>query len=59
MKHTSKEIINALQVIHEECKFHNECSECPFYTGNRCKFVVDEEPMDWNLNKNNWKAFED
>lgn len=57
MKHTPKEIINALQVIQEECESHTEnCSDCPFCNGHICK-VVDEEPTGWNLNINDWKAF--
>lgn len=60
MKHTPKEIINALQVIQDECESHTEgCSECPLYTGGECKIVVKEEPTGWNLNINDWKAFVD
>ena len=57
MKRTPEEIINALQVIHDECESHTECcSDCPFCNGDICK-LVDEEPTGWHLNKNNWKAF--
>ena len=60
MKHTPEEIINALQVIQEECRSYTaDCSDCPFHTGNECKFVAEEEPMDWRFNKTDWKAFED
>ena len=60
MKHTPEEIINALQVIHDECEAYTAgCSECPFYAGSGCKFANDEEPVDWSLNKKDWKAFVD
>lgn len=58
MKHTSEEIIKALQVIQDECNTYNaDCEECPFYTGDECKFTDYEEPKYWRLNQIDWKAF--
>ena len=58
MKHTSKEITNALQVIQDECNaYYPCCAECPFCTGDECKFGTDGEPVYWRVNKIDWKAF--
>ena len=60
MKHTPEEIINALQVIHDECEAYNaDCFGCPFIADTECKFTVGEEPKDWRFNKISWTAFED
>lgn len=58
MKHTPEEIINALQIIQDECEAYNaDCLECPFYMVDKCKFAVDEEPIHWHFNRIDWKAF--
>ena len=60
MKHTPNEIVNALQVIHDECEAYNaNCLDCPFYMDDECKLTDYEEPMHWRLNKIGWKAFVD
>lgn len=63
MKHTKEEILNALQIIKDECKCipRGACRICPFsHNGSECtiqKFV----PEDWQIKMekdSEWKAFE-
>ena len=63
MKHTKKEIINALNVIKEECR-DNLCVRCPFYDKTlndvpRCR-IRSDAPMVWNITDEDpetWRAF--
>lgn len=49
MKHTTEEVLQALQVIKDECdEQQNLCTDCPFYINYTCK-IVTNEPHDWNL----------
>ena len=53
---TSK-IIDALQVIKNECKAHSRCSYCPFYTDDTCRIKY-VDPEKWQLESNYiWRAF--
>ena len=63
MKHTKEEIINALNVIKEECK-GNFCVSCPFYDKTltdvpKC-MIRSDAPMVWDLVDEEpkiWRAF--
>ena len=60
MKHTKQEILNALQIIKDECTCA-ECYNCPFrYNGEECA-IKDYPPVDWQIKKEKesvWRAFE-
>lgn len=62
MKHTKEEILNALQIIKDECEGTN-CKDCPFCgCAYVCMFKTDEIPEDWRIkNKEDsvWRAFEE
>lgn len=61
MKHTKDEIINALNVIQEECKANPVCATCPFWLpdkGNGCQIKDDVET--WEISSPRpemWRAF--
>lgn len=65
MKHTKEEIINALKVIKEECRSHEECKKCPFCddsieTPTICMLDRRYAPGEWELNDikpETWRAF--
>ena len=60
MKHTKKEILDALKVIKEECAFADDCPLCPFRRGEGCA-ILGGNPEDWTLAKEEpeaWRAFE-
>lgn len=61
MKHTKEEILNALQIIKDECT-STECQKCPFgYNGGGCA-IQDYPPADWQIKKEKesvWRAFEE
>ena len=51
------DIVNALKIIKEECAAHSICSDCPFYSSDRCniKYV---DPEYWELSSSYiWRAF--
>lgn len=63
MKHTKKEIINALKVIQEECLSAPRCIDCPFYnhhnTVEACRLLV-KRPSMLQINETEpetWRAF--
>lgn len=41
------DIIAALKIIKNECAAHSICSDCPFYSSERCNIKVD--PEYWEL----------
>jgi len=64
MKHTKEEILNALQIIKDECD-GVDCEECPFgcgIHGKECGLRA-ELPDEWCIKKINkepvWRAFEE
>lgn len=65
MKHTKEEILNALQIIKDECT-DVACKECPFGVLNKnsygCIFKTDEMPEEWRIKREKesvWRAFEE
>ncbi len=64
MKHTKEEILNALQIIKDECKENGICRMCPFgdngiQHGTYCR-LKQSNPADWIIQeeKNLWRALE-
>lgn len=58
MKHSEKEIIDALNVIKNVCNEYECHADCPFNDGYNC--VINElEPYNWNIVdvKPTFKAF--
>lgn len=51
MKHTRKEIINALKIIQDECQNAGNCKYCPFREfvgiGDDC-YLKRHYPHDWS-----------
>lgn len=46
-----KELIEALKVIKEECKKHEEtCTDCPMYKNGQGCLVRYQEPEYWAIN---------
>lgn len=65
MKHTKEEILNALQIIQDECTDVG-CEECPFGFHNKntygCMLKTDELPEEWRIKREKesvWRAFEE
>lgn len=51
------EIIKALKVIKDECSKHSNCSNCAFYSNDRCNIKYCD-PEYWELeSKYIWRAF--
>lgn len=51
------EIIKALQIIKTECSEHHNCSDCCFYSDDRCNIKYCD-PEKWELeSKYIWRAF--
>ena len=51
------ELIKALQVIKAECAKHSNCSNCSFYSSDRCNIKY-TDPEYWELeSKYIWRAF--
>lgn len=52
-----KKLIEALHVIQEECKKHEEegCTECPLFGNCVCR-VKNLDPCNWKINDNVQKA---
>lgn len=61
MKHTKEEILNALQIIKDECNCR-VCRMCPFsHNGSECT-IQNFVPEDWQIKMekdSEWKAFEE
>ena len=64
MKHTKEEILNALQIINDECKVNGICGMCPFgddviQHGTYCR-LKRSNPADWIIQeeKTVWRALE-
>ena len=61
MKHTQEEIINALQVIKDEC-VGKPCIYCPF-SGNDSEWcnISEDLPKNWEIKpiESVWKAFKE
>lgn len=62
MKRTKEEILNALQIIKDECKnvTDGNCRHCPFGTDNGDCLIQDFTPADWPIVKETeplWRAF--
>lgn len=49
-----KKLIEALHVIQDECREHEECKNCPLYEyGAGCKIKEKYRyPYDWKINDN-------
>ena len=65
MKHTKEEILNALQIIKDECT-DVSCNDCPFGVRIKnsygCMFNTDEAPEYWRIKSEKeplWRAFEE
>lgn len=66
MKHTKEEILNALQIIKDECTDTADCYGCPFGVLVKntygCMLKMDENPEDWRIKNEKesvWRAFEE
>jgi hypothetical protein len=64
MKHTKEEILNALQIIKDECTDTAGCHVCPFArrAGSMysCMFKADDTPEEWRIKREKesmWRAF--
>lgn len=59
MKHTEKEILDALHIIKDECSEHDSCGEtCPFSIGTSC-LMLKKTPNNWTINDDSvstWKG---
>lgn len=49
MKELQIKILNAIQVIQDECNKYPDCKGCPFEIGGECKICV--SPCDWDVVK--------
>lgn len=65
MKHTKEEILNALQIIKDECE-DTDCCDCPFGFKDgipyRCMLKTDAIPEEWRIKNEKdsvWRAFEE
>lgn len=60
MKHSRRDILNAVEVIKSECGEHEtECYECPFSIEGTC-IINSVTPEAWELSgidNTTWKAF--
>lgn len=64
MKHTKEEILNALQIIKDEC-YGTRCYQCPFGDTEvntpqiKCR-ITRNSPNDWKIaeREEKWKALE-
>lgn len=59
---SSADILDALNVLKEVCKNHNDCTDCPLRYeehSNVCFLQANSEtPSEWELNNvDNWRAF--
>lgn len=50
-----KKLIEALHVIQDECKKHDDCECCPLYVNLVCG-VNDLDPDNWKINDEAQKA---
>lgn len=51
------EIIDALRIIRNECSKHSNCSDCAFYSNDRCNIKY-TDPEFWELESTYiWRAF--
>ena len=51
------EIIDALKVIRSECAKHTNCTDCCFYSSDKCNIKY-TDPEFWELeSKYIWRAF--
>ena len=53
-----KKLIEALHVIQEDCKKHNDrCGNCPLFRENGCCCsVTNEKPYEWKINDEVYRA---
>ena len=65
MKHTKEEILNALQIIKDECT-DVDCAKCPLGVRVKnsygCMLKMDENPDAWRIKNEKdsvWRAFEE
>jgi hypothetical protein len=61
MKHTKEEILNALQIIKDECA-GADCQTCPFRIVNNECAIGSDPPAYWQIKKekgSEWRAFEE
>lgn len=61
MKHTKKEIMDALQIIKDECT-GTRCMDCPFYKDGKDDCTIHSaDPMNWSIKEVEpeqvWRAF--
>lgn len=59
MKYTMEEILNALQIIQNECRFHEDsCYYCPFYNQDDGCAITKGIPNFWKINvcEEVWRA---
>lgn len=63
MKHTKEEIVNALNVIKEECASQNgvSCNPCPFFINGKGCSIGSKVPQNWDIvdiePEKTWRAF--
>lgn len=51
------DIIAGLKLIKTECSKHTNCSDCPFYSSDRCNIKY-TDPEYWELSSSYiWRAF--
>lgn len=51
------DIINSLKLIKDECSKHSICSDCPFWSSDRCNIKY-TDPEYWELSSSYiWRAF--
>lgn len=52
MKYTKEEILNALQIIQNECRVHEySCYDCPFYNQDDGCAINKGIPNFWKINE--------
>ena len=59
MKHTKREILDALNVIKSECEATASCQVCPFRDETGCA-LYHMRPEDWEITEEEpevWRAF--
>lgn len=57
-KYSHKEILEALNIIHEIC-LNTSCSKCPFTRDGECEITLNA-PDDWDIKDEDetiWRAF--
>lgn len=46
-----KKLLDALHIIQDECRLHNECDDCPFIDSNKVSCGIAKSPHSWRIKK--------